>query len=201
VSGGAPAGREEGLRSAKAALREEAAARRAAMRPAEVDQRSAVIQETLLALEEYRAARVVHAYVGVKGNEVRTDRILLETLRSGRRLAVPRVAGEELAHHEIRAMSELRASRFGLLEPAPDAPVLDPAAVDLVVVPGVAFDREGNRLGLGRGYYDRFLAGVAAPKAALLYASQLVERVPAGPRDVPMDLLVTDAGVLRAHEA
>jgi 5-formyltetrahydrofolate cyclo-ligase len=168
VSGGSPAGREEDLRADKAALRREAAARRAAMRPAEVDQRSAVVQEALLALEEYRAARVVHAYVGVKGNEVRTDRILLETLRSGRRLAVPRVAGEELAHHEIRAMSELRASRFGLLEPAPDAPVVDPWAVDLVVVPGVAFDRGGNRLGLGRGYYDRFLAGVAAPKAALL---------------------------------
>jgi 5-formyltetrahydrofolate cyclo-ligase len=189
----------EDPRTAKRRLRDEAAALRRGMSPREVETRSAVIQEALLALEEYAAARVVHAYVGVKGNEVRTDRLLLETLRSGRRLAVPRVDGDELAHHEIRAMSELRASRFGLLEPAPDAPRVDPSELDLVVVPGVAFDRAGNRLGLGRGYYDRFLAGIDAPAAALLYRTQLVDVVPAGPRDVPVDLLVTDTGVLRAR--
>ncbi|HEY7529699.1 MAG TPA: 5-formyltetrahydrofolate cyclo-ligase [Gemmatimonadota bacterium] len=191
---------EEDLARAKAALRGEAAARRKALRPEEVDLRSAVIQEALLALEEYRAARVVHAYVGVKGNEVRTDRVLLETLRSGRRLALPRVAGQDLAHHEVRALSELRAAAFGLLEPAADAPAVGTDELDLVIVPGLAFDRRGNRLGLGRGYYDRFLAGVRAPRVALLYSTQLVERVPAGPRDVAVDLLVTDAGVLRTGD-
>jgi 5-formyltetrahydrofolate cyclo-ligase len=60
-----------------------------------------------------------------------------------------------------------------------------------VVVPGLAFDLAGNRLGFGKGYYDRFLSGVAATKAAVLYDCQIVESVPAGPRDVPVDLLVT----------
>ena len=189
--GTAPAA-DPGLLARKRRLREAALAARRTLSPREVAGLSVAIQEQLLALEEYRAARVIHAYVGVKANEVRTDRILLETLESGRRLVVPRVEGGELAHHEIGALSELRAGAFGLLEPASSAPVVDPAEIDLVVVPGVAFDRSGNRLGLGRGYYDRFLAGVRAVKAALLYRMQLVEEVPAGEGDVPVDLLVTE---------
>jgi 5-formyltetrahydrofolate cyclo-ligase len=100
-------------------------------------------------------------------------------------------------HHEIRALAELRTAAFGLLEPDPSAPVVDPVQIDLVVVPGIAFDRRGNRLGLGRGYYDGFLAGLSAVKAALLYRRQLVDDVPAGERDERVDVLVTEAGVLR----
>lgn len=185
----------------KRQLRAVALATRRAMSPAEAAERSAAIQERLLELPDFQRARVVHSYVGVKDNEVSTDRILQETLRSGRTLIVPRVEGDRLAHHRIRALTELRAARFGLLEPAPDAPEIDPGEIDLVVVPGLAFDMKGNRLGLGRGYYDGFLAGVRAVKAAVLYRSQLVPEVPAGERDVPVDLLVTDDGVERAAGA
>lgn len=186
-----------GLHRRKRELRAAALAARRALSPREVQALSTTIQEELLALPEFRAARVVHSYVGVKSNEVRTDRILLETLQSGRRLVVPRVADHGLVHHEIRALAELRTAVFGLLEPDPSAPVVDPVQIDLVVVPGVAFDRRGNRLGLGRGYYDGFLAGLSAVKAALLYRRQLVDDVPAGERDERVDVLVTEAGVLR----
>jgi 5-formyltetrahydrofolate cyclo-ligase len=189
---------EERLRARKRALRAAALAARRSMDPAEVAALGAAIQEHLLQLRDYRDARTVHCYVGVKANEVPTHRILREALRSGRRLVVPRVDGDRLEHHEVRDLSELRPEAFGLLEPDPSAPRVDPREIDLAVVPGLAFDRAGNRLGLGKGYYDRFLGGTPAVKAALLYRRQLVEEVPAGEGDVTVDLLVMETGVERA---
>lgn len=190
---------DEALRARKRELRASMLARRNALPVVEVARLGAAIQDRLLALPEYEAARVVHSYVGVKANEVPTHRILQETLRSSRRLVVPRVDGEVLRHHEIRDVSELRQAAFGLLEPDSSAPEVDAAAIDLVVVPGLAFDRAGNRLGLGKGYYDRFLSGVRAPAAALLFSVQLIDEVPAAPRDMPVDLLVTERGVERTR--
>ncbi|MFN2432677.1 MAG: 5-formyltetrahydrofolate cyclo-ligase [Gemmatimonadota bacterium] len=185
-----------GVTLRKRELRRTQLARRRSLSAADVERMSVAAQEALLAQEAFRTAGLVHAYVGVKANEVRTDRVLLETLRSGKRLAVPRVEGDRLVHHELRALSELRATPFGLLEPAADAPRVDATELDLVVVPGLAFDRSGNRLGLGKGYYDRFLAGTRAFRAALLFTQQLVDALPVADHDVPMDLLVTEAGVL-----
>jgi 5-formyltetrahydrofolate cyclo-ligase len=194
-SSGEAVGADATLLEQKRALRQAALAERAVLLPDEVESLSAAIQERLLAVEEYARARTVHAYVGAKANEVRTDRILARTLASGRRLVVPRVAGERLAHHEVRSLSDLAPARFGLLEPDPASPEVDPGEIDLVVVPGLAFDRSGNRLGFGKGYYDRFLSGIRAVKAAVLYGRQIVEQVPVSERDVPVDLLVTEDGV------
>lgn len=185
------------LLARKQALRESMLAARRALAPAAVAEMSDAIQRHLLELDEFKSAGLVHAYVGAKANEVRTERIIAETLRLGHRLAVPRVEGDHLVHHLIRGPSELHPSRFGLLEPDPAAPRVDPREIELVVVPGLAFDRSGARLGFGRGYYDRFLSQVSGVKAALLYTLQLVADVPAGARDVPVDLLVTELGVER----
>jgi 5-formyltetrahydrofolate cyclo-ligase len=190
-------GSSQDLRERKRALRESMLAARGALAPRVVAEMSSAVQDRLLGLDEFRRARLVHAYVGAKANEARTDRILAETLRTGRRLAVPRVEGDRLAHHEIRSTAQLVASRFGLLEPDRSAPLVDPGEIDLVVVPGLAFDRAGNRLGFGKGYYDRFLRDVRGVKAALLYTLQLLDEVPADEHDVPVDLLVTEKGVER----
>lgn len=194
---GSSTGPDAELRARKQALRESMLAARQALAPSVVAEVSTAIQQRLLELEEFKTAGLVHAYVGAKANEVRTERIIAETLRLGRRLAVPRVAGDYLVHHLIRRPSELHPSRFGLLEPDPAAPRVDPSEIELVVVPGLAFDRSGARLGFGRGYYDRFLNEVSGVKAALLYTLQLVDDVPAGDQDVPVDLLVTELGVER----
>jgi 5-formyltetrahydrofolate cyclo-ligase len=190
-------GSSQELRERKRALRESMLVARAALSERAVAQKSAVIQGRLLGLDEFRHARLVHCYVGVKAGEVRTDRILAETLRSGRRLALPRIEGDRLIHHEIRSTEELVPARFGLYEPPSSAPRIDPAEIDLVVVPGLAFDRAGNRLGFGKGYYDRFLGEARAGKVALLYAVQLLDEVPADEHDVPVDMLVTEKGAER----
>lgn len=87
--------------------------------------------------------------------------------------------------------------RHGVPEPTADGPAIDPAELDLVVVPGVAFDRAGNRLGRGGGFYDRFLP--RCPGAFLLgvgFAEQMVETMPAEAHDRPVDGVATDAGVM-----
>ncbi len=181
----------------KTRLRREVIARRDA--EPERDARSRAIGERLRALPAYRAARTVAWYAGV-ASEVATVPLIELALSEGQRVAVPYVAGDRLGLTRIERVSELVPAPFGLLEP-PQA-LRDDAdrrvaasEVDLFVVPGVAFDRSGGRLGHGRGYYDRLLA-LASPAAqfvAVAFECQVVERVPMGATDVPMHALITEA--------
>ena len=113
---------------------------------------------------------------------------VLRRWSDAKRLAVPRVEGETMrfCRYDPAAM---RPGAFGIEEPGPEAETCDPAEIDLVLVPGVAFSPDGRRLGRGRGYYDRYLAqaGVRAVKIGVCFAHQLTEEVPAEPHDVRMD--------------
>ena len=73
---------------------------------------------------------------------------------------------------------------------------MDPSELDVVLVPGIAFDPLGNRVGFGTGYYDRFLSGLAAPKVALAFSLQIIDSVPHSPRDVPVDWIVTESDTI-----
>lgn len=105
-----------------------------------------------------------------------------------------------MALFAIDSLAALQPSRWGLREPLPQNPV-HPSEIDLVLVPGVAFGRDGARCGRGGGFYDRFLAALAPTvcKIGIGFDFQLVEDVPMEPHDHPMDLIVTDAGVVRCE--
>lgn len=188
------------IADAKAVLRRAALARRDALAPAEREERSRRIQDRLVALEEYRRARVVCLYAGIR-SEVATLPVVARALEEGRRVSLPACHGDTLRLVYVTALDELvSAGRFGLLEPRPDLVEATerrcPAdAVDLFVVPGVAFDAEGGRIGYGRGYYDRLLAGARldAARIGLAFETQMVERVPATPHDVPVHRVLTEA--------
>jgi len=183
----------------KAGLRRAALAARdtipAALRAAHAE----AIAARLAALPAWSAARTVCTYVGVR-SEVATLPLLARALAEGKRVAVPACAGEVLELVLIESERELAAARFGLLEPPLElraraerrCPV---EAVELFVVPGVAFDREGGRVGYGRGFYDRLLAG-ARPgvlRVGLAFEAQLAgQRLPAEAHDVPLDLVLTE---------
>lgn len=157
---------------------------------------SVKIAEQLFELEIYRRARLVHLYMGAIEGEVETRAIALDALQKGKRVACPRVVKNPagLEHYEIRALGDLVESSRGLWQPDPvRTQPIDLETIDLVVVPGVAFDRLGNRIGFGAGFYDRFLAGIAAPKVGLAFSLQIAERVPHSLRDVPVDWIVTEA--------
>lgn len=181
---------------AKAELRRRTVERRRAMDAAARAALSARIAERLFELEAYRRARLVHLYVGAVEGEVETRAIALDALRQGKRIVCPRVAKDpsRLEHYEIRSLDELIESPRGLWEPDPArAREVELGAIDVVLVPGIAFDRWGNRIGFGAGHYDRFLAEIAAPKIGLAFSLQIVDRVPYSLRDVPLDWIVTEA--------
>lgn len=188
----------------KAGLRQQALARRRAQ--PQKDELSGRILARLCERTEYAQARTVMFYVDMR-SEVRTRPFLPHALASGRRIVVPFCADNELGLFHLESLDELGLGTFQILEPRPElraspAKTVSAADLDLVVVPGVAFDRRGGRLGYGRGYYDRLLRCVRTDTRliALAFECQLFPAVPTIPdRDVCMDVVITEQAVYGAR--
>jgi len=156
------------------------------------------IMARLMTQPEYQQAETVMFYVDVR-SEVRTRSALATALESSRRIVVPYCAGDELGLFHLEAMDELEIRTFGILEPRDRLCALPERQVnarelDLILVPGVAFDRRGGRLGHGRGYYDRLLrdARPDTPLVALAFDCQLFPEIPTEEHDVFMDRVITE---------
>ncbi|MCD6336579.1 MAG: 5-formyltetrahydrofolate cyclo-ligase [Candidatus Latescibacteria bacterium] len=186
------------IRARKIRVRKRMIAQRGALSAEAVRESSEAIRRRVLALSEVAEARVIHCYVSAKPNEVDTRRLISEALEEGKRIVVPvtKLWQRRLDHSEIEYLDELEPSVFGLLEPKEECRRrIGIGEIDLVIVPGLAFDPRGNRIGFGGGFYDRFLSKVQAPKIALAYSFQVLEKIEAGPHDVRMDKVVTDERV------
>ena len=179
---------------AKQQLRAATRARRDAISPAERATRSSALIEQLTQLEGLATAALVHTYVGV-GSEVQTLPLIEQLLDRGVRVVCPRVAaGHHLEHREIRSTDELVESAIGLLEPDPGrCAEVALSAVELVLVPGLAFTRDGYRLGYGRGYYDRLLAECEATAIGIAFDAQLLDALPREAHDRAVDVVITDS--------
>ena len=169
---------------------------RFALTPSQVQEVGDAVRNRLVETDLYGRARCLGCYVSVK-NEVDTHRLIQVALEGGKRVGVPVTRKKQsLVHLEIHTLSGLRSGPFGLLEPAGgDRIEIPPGDFDLMLVPGAAFDRRGNRIGFGAGYYDRFLARTSAPKVGLAYAFQVLGRLPAALHDIRLDYLVTETAV------
>lgn len=192
----------------KARLRAHLLAIRRALDPALQAAWSRAIADRLADLDAYRQAGTIHCYVGAVDGEVATRDLVAGALAAGKRVACPRVVWNppRLEAYVIEGLDELAATPRGLWEPAPAvianrARAVAAEAIDLVIVPGLAFDAEGHRLGFGAGLYDRFLAGRRLPTAALAFSLQVVEAVPHTHHDVPMDWIVTEAALIACGTA
>lgn len=188
------------LHEAKLQLRTRILAARDALAPDQRRAAAAAIVEGILALPGYQNAATVLLTLAFR-SEWDTRALLGHALAAGKDVVLPRVdaARRMLVLHRIADPDADIAPGYRTIpEPLAATPAVDPAAVDWVLVPGVAFDRAGRRLGYGGGFYDRLLPLVpaTAPRVAGAYALQVVDAVPAAPHDIAIDVLVTEAATL-----
>ena len=187
------------LQQLKNTIRERAHAARNAL--PNKDALSSLICERCVTLPEYIRAGTVMYYVDVR-SEVRTRHYLPTALTQAKRIVVPYCVDGELELFHLQNMDELTVGMYKILEPRLELRALagkrvDPSELDLVVVPGVAFDRDGGRTGHGFGYYDKLLnrANPHAPLIALAFECQLFPQIPMQSHDVFMDKIVTETAV------
>ena len=188
---------EELRRRAKQTLRRQMRAVRETLPASACEQRSAKVAKHLATLEEFERARTVLAFSSIR-NEVKTRSATETAWSKGKRVALPRVVGMELVLHLVEPETVLVEGAFAVPEPPEGAPPVAPADVDFALVPALAVDPRGYRIGYGGGYYDRLLPKLRhACVCAVGYGFQLVSEVPEQPFDVKVDLVVTDEQVIR----
>lgn len=185
-------------RPSKEEIRSCALALRAGLSGEERTEKSKRIEKFLTGLNEFSAARQVMLYMSFR-DEVETTGLLAEVLAEGKRLILPKCYPHGIM--QPFAVTDLdrdvEEGRWGITEPKAKGEPVDPQVIDLVVVPGVAFDRQGHRLGYGAGYYDRFLPRLApgTPRIGLAFSCQRVERIPAEAFDRRVSAVITEDGV------
>lgn len=181
-------------------IREQAHAARRALE--HKDELSALIMDRVFALPEYARAATVMFYIDVRA-EVRTRQALPAALAGGKTIVVPWCNEHgELELFRLESMDELELGMYRILEPKPELrnlreKQLAPEQLDLILVPGVAFDRRGGRTGHGKGYYDKLLqhARPDTPLIGLAFECQLFPQIPMHEHDIFMDKVVTEAAV------
>lgn len=182
----------EKMEQEKQALRHWAKAARRNLSSGEKAKSDGLIADQVLRLPVYKGASSVFIYVAHR-DEVETRSIIVAALEAGKTVGVPRVTGPgAMEVRQIQSLEDLKPGCFGLLEPEGDLPLLAPEDVKLSIVPCLTADRNGGRLGMGGGYYDRFLPRTSAPRIALCRQFLLSGHVPMFPHDVVMDGVVTE---------
>ena len=188
----------------KQKLKDEIFRKRKALSKREIDEKSTAIKEKLNLMPQFKKSKNILTYVSFN-NEVDTINTIKDLLiKKEKNVLVPYVDKNKLIQiSKINSFDELEPKTFGILEPK-DGKIrkFDAKKVDLVLVPGIVFDKNGHRIGYGYGYYDRLLGklGDKATKTGLCYEFQLVEKIPEEKHDVAMDIIITEKEIIKCHQ-
>jgi len=171
----------------------------------EIEKKSKEIERNLFLFPLFKKAKVVLFYLALK-DEVQTREMIKKSLKKGKIVLVPFVnfKEREILPSELKDYDkELIRGKWNILKPAKD--FYRPFSlnlIDLIIIPGIAFDRKGNRLGFGKGFYDRFLGKVSSNVnlISLAFELQLVEDIPAQSYDIPMDYIITEKEIINCLE-
>lgn len=173
----------------KAALRQKIRQQKRGMTDEDIVRRSEKLRELFVSTAAYRNAKTIYGYLSFN-QEVRTAPMLAQALRDGKQVALPKVCGDTLKFILMEDLSRVERGYAGISEPVADTPVADDKTA-LVLVPGLAFTQNGDRLGYGGGFYDRFLTKEPNhPTLALCYDFQIVDSLPTEAHDVPVDTVL-----------
>lgn len=186
----------------KRSLRSQLLAERRALSPDAWSLSSQAAQLNLLSLDEYIHAECIAIYAPAH-NEADTGLILSSAFQAGKRVLYPAVCGHQMVFRRVERLETLQRGAFGILEPCPIGVDHQADEADLIVVPGIAFDLAGHRIGYGKGFYDRFLQhpGRRAHLVGLCHDFQLIGgAIPVDAHDIPMEIIATDIRIIRiAH--
>jgi 5-formyltetrahydrofolate cyclo-ligase len=185
-------------------IRKEILKARGLLSSEEVQQNSSIITNKLTATEEFMNSKLIMCYMDFR-NEVKTDEIINKCLETGKRIAVPLVLNKIDGQREMMACAvsnfkkEMKSGAYGIQEPIREL-VCDvwPEDIDLVIVPGVAFDERGYRIGYGAGYYDRFfrMTRKDCKKIGIAFEMQIVKQIPYEEHDVKLDMIITEKHII-----
>ncbi|MBP1930048.1 5-formyltetrahydrofolate cyclo-ligase [Ammoniphilus resinae] len=178
-------------------IRKEMTAKRNNLNPAERAEKSRLIRHHLLTFEPFQKAQVIFTFIPF-GSEVDLSPLIQE---SGKKWLVPKTMVEQkrMDTYLFPGWDALTVGVYGIREPDPATAVpVDPKEIELVLVPGLAFDPKGGRLGYGGGYYDRFLAQLSKVPllAGICFSEQIVPNLPIEAHDIRMDYLISDKGII-----
>jgi 5-formyltetrahydrofolate cyclo-ligase len=166
--------------------------------------KSLKVQECLFRLPEFVKAKIILFYVSTK-NEVKTENMIKQALKNGKRVVIPisNIKEKTLTLSELKDFNkELEPGSFNILEPKKEfIRKVSPEEIDLIIVPGVAFDKEGDRIGYGMGFYDNFLSSLkkSVPVIGLAYELQIVDEIPVDDKDVTVDKIVTEERIIKCY--
>ena len=173
----------------KTELRREIRARKRAMTEAEIEERSAKLAQLFFASEAYQNAKTIYGYLPYN-QEVRTVPMLERALKDGKKVAVPKVYGDEMKFLYLDDLNAVAKGYAGIPEPIADEPLAQDETA-LVLMPGLAFDPQGHRIGYGGGFYDKFLAAEPNhPTLALCYEFQMLPKLDVEDHDIPVDTVL-----------
>ena len=173
----------------KKELRAMIRAQKRAMTEQEIESKSQRLTELFLATDAYRQAKTIYGYLPYN-QEVRTEALLEQALRDGKRVAVPKCYGDEMRFIYLDDLSKVEKGYCGIPEPVADEPLGDDPTA-LVLMPGLAFDEEGHRIGYGGDFYDKFLMQEPEhPTLALCYDFQMLPELHTEEFDIPVDRVI-----------
>ena len=182
----------------KVRLRQELKSSRESIGPAQREAAAMAAEAKIVNLPEWQNAKVVCLYASFQG-ELPTTQLLQNLLRSDKRCVLPKVNSQGMPElYEIKSFQDLELSSLEILEPKINCPRINPTQIDFFLVPGIGFDRQGNRLGHGAGFYDRLLAQ-ASPTAYFLgygYDFQVVDAIPHETHDMVMHAMATPSQII-----
>jgi len=185
---------------AKQALREAMLKTRNSLSRGMLNKMSEAIQAQAMKMNEFTVAKTVAAYHPI-GSEVSTLNILSSVLQLNKHLILPRVEDDtKIIFAEVKDLeNDLQVGKYKILEPKDHC--LKVNKMELVFVPGIAWDKNGHRLGYGKGYYDRYLRNLYTINVGLAYDFQVLEEIPHENNDLRVDLIVTEKRVIKTHNS
>lgn len=188
----------------KPALRSALKATLAAITPHDHTEFSQQLADHLLASDLYQSATTILAYAALP-TEISLDPFITQALVNGKNICIPTIdwQSKSMKPAQIRNLdTDLEIGRYGVRTPNERCPLVEPNDIDLILIPGLAFDREFNRLGRGAGFYDRMIDSLSAPRSPLVgvcFSAQIVEKIPTEPHDHPMDRVITQIGIVEPN--